>query len=246
MSTAPPGIGSTPVTPQPSASLRGPGLLRENLNNSGRLHQSRSDKPGPPTVSLLAGFTPNNSTVNSSMNHSRLDNTAGFDGTPNRSQQILAQVEEEDPLSVWVTVFGFPPSASQYILSQMSTCGTVLQHSQPPNANWIHIRFQTKLQARKAIGKSGTVLGGNIMVGVVRCTEDNVLDQANTSMGALDTSTCSGVANLSSAFGTPRTIRPLTQAYKEAQADYKVVPATNTPNKNTGMVSKAMECMFGW
>ena len=79
----------------------------------------------------------------------------------------------------------------------------------------------------------------------------------------LDTS----VANLSSNLGgTPRSIRPLTQAYRsdsyhinqileslltkfifrEAQGENKVVPGTNTPTRSTGVVTKAMEYIFGW
>lgn len=231
----------TPSTPLPA---RGPPtLLRETLNHSGRF-QSRSEKPagGPPTVSLLAGNTPN-SALNSP--YSRFDNTGGY--TPSRTREITSQEETEDPLAVWVTVFGFPPQAAQYVLSQISSCGTVLQHLQPPQSNWMHVRLQTRMQARKALDKSGSVLGGNIMIGVARCTEDSVLDSnqsiLETSSGSL---IGSGVANLSSAFGTPRTIRPLTQAYKDAQSDHKVVPSTNTPNKDSGIVSKAMEFMFGW
>lgn len=60
-------------------------------------------------------------------------------------------------------------------------------------------------------------------------------------------STGASVASLGSGLpATPRTIRPLTQAYKEAQADNAVVPNTNTPVKSSGFVSKAMEYMFGW
>jgi len=85
------------------------------------------------------------------------------------------------------------------------------------------------------------------MIGVAQCTDDTVLDQANTSCSVLENSMVgSGVANLSTGFGTPRSIRPLTQAFKEAQSDHKVVPGTNTPNKETGLVGKAMEYIFGW
>lgn len=239
------GMVSTPTTPLPYSSARGPGLLKETLNHSGRL-QSRSDKPGgPPTTSLLSGLTPN-STFNSPF--SRFDTTAGFDGTPSRTHEIRTQGEEGvDPHSLWVTVFGFPPSAASYVISQLSACGTVLQHVLPPNANWMHIRFQTRLQARKALSKNGAVLGGTIMVGVAPCTELAVLDQTNVNSSVLDSSISgSGVANISTNFGTPRTIRPLTQAFKEAQSENKVVPGTNTPNKNSGLVSKAMEYIFGW
>ena len=46
----------------------------------------------------------------------------------------------------WVTVFGFPPSAASYILSQFSQCGNILQHHVPPNGNWMHLKFQTKYE----------------------------------------------------------------------------------------------------
>eukprot|EP00088_Acartia_fossae_P002743 TRINITY_DN11129_c0_g1_i1.p1 TRINITY_DN11129_c0_g1~~TRINITY_DN11129_c0_g1_i1.p1 ORF type:complete len:324 (+),score=38.55 TRINITY_DN11129_c0_g1_i1:35-1006(+) len=246
MSATGQGISNVSTPMQQFSSTRGPGgLLKETLNNSGRLH--RSEKPGgPPTTSL---FTPNSSMNAHNQSHhiSRFDTTGGYEATPTKNQEIMNQGEDMDPLSVWITVFGFPPSAASYVLQQLSTCGTVLQHMLVPNANWMHIRFQTKLQARKAISKNGAVLGGSIMIGVAQCTEDSVLDQANTSMSTIDTSLVgSGVTNLSSNFGTPRTIRPLAQAYKDATTENKIVPATNTPNKNTGIVSKAMECMFGW
>ena len=36
------------------------------------------------------------------------------------------------------------------------------------------------------------------------------------------------------------------QAYKDAQDENKVVPGTNTPTRSNGIVSRAMEYMFGW
>ncbi len=47
-------------------------------------------------------------------------------------------------VNTWVTVFGFPPSASSYILSQFAQYGTILQHHIPTNGNWMHLRYQTK------------------------------------------------------------------------------------------------------
>ena len=97
------------------------------------------------------------------------------------------------------------------------------------------------MQASKAVGKNGCVMGGSIMVGISHCKDAGVLD--NMQHSVLESS----INNLSSNLGsTPRTIRPLTQAYKEAQEDNKVVPGTNTPTRSNGIVSKAMEYMFGW
>jgi len=255
----------TPQTPAPAfaGTPRGPAFMAQNTSlNRSHLRTSGEKHGGPPTVSLLGGLnTPNR--CNSSAAGTpgfpgtplprtpQLGNgaTPSYGGTPNTSvarEEIPSMNDQADPMDVWVTVFGFPPSASSYILSQFSACGTVLQHSMPPNANWIHLRFQTRLQAKKAISKNGTVLGSTIMVGVAPCTDSNVLDQLNTSNISHVNDTSLGVTNLNSSLSTPRQIRPLTQAYKDAQEDHKVVPNTNTPNKNSGLVSKAMGCMFGW
>merc|ERR1712059_121769 len=167
-------------------------------------------------------------------------------GTPNScSAQEVSGCDDSPPMATWVTVWGFPPSAASFVLQQFGSCGTVLQHVMPPNSNWMHIRFQTRLQASKALSKNSSILGGSIMVGVASCKEESVLDTVNSSMTAslLDSS----VANISSNLGgTPRSIRPLTQAYREAQGENKVVPGTNTPTRSTGVVTKAMEYIFGW
>ena len=34
--------------------------------------------------------------------------------------------------------------------------------------------------------------------------------------------------------------------FREAQGEHRVVPGTNTPTRSTGVVSKAMEYIFGW
>jgi len=241
---------STPTTPlQP----KGPQLLKENLNRSTR--GTPGDKPsGPPTTSLLlSNITPNTSQNKSTLNYSTHTPSKPTINTSTIFPPTSPELEPDtssSPLSNWVTVWGFPPSAASFIVQQMSGCGSVLQHVMTPNSNWMHVRFQTRLQASKAVAKNGCVIGGTIMVGVALCRDESVLDQLNSS--CLDTSSATGAANESVASlgsglnNTPRTIRPLTQAYKEAQNDSKVVPGTNTPNKSSGLVSKAMGCMFGW
>jgi len=201
------------------------------------------DKPGgPPTNSLL--FTPNRSisTPNNLHNSIMSAPSSSFITSP----QEVAPTPDHSPLDTWVTVWGFPPSSVSFILSELSMCGTVLQHVMPPNSNWMHVRMQTRMQANKAVAKNGCVLGGSIMVGISSCKDETVLDNLNASSMVDNSILSSSVANLSTGLGTPRTIRPLTQAYKDAQTENKVVPGTNTPSKNNGMVSKAMEYMFGW
>lgn len=37
--------------------------------------------------------------------------------------------------------------------------------------NWMHIRYQSKLQARKALSKDGRIFGDSIMIGVKPCID---------------------------------------------------------------------------
>jgi len=150
--------------------------------------------------------------------------------------------------NTWVTIFGFPPSAASYILSQFSQCGTILQHHIPPNGNWMNIRFQTKLQAQKALGRTGRVFGGSLMVGVSPCLDPPADATANASQILDHTShQDTSVMSLNSSLATHnRSIRPLTQSFKAAHNEHDVSGIVNTPNKNSGIVTKAMEYIFGW
>lgn len=145
--------------------------------------------------------------------------------------------------STWVTIFGFPPSAASYILSQFSQCGTVLQHHIPPNGNWMNIRFQTKMQAQKALSRSGRIFGGSLMIGVSQC-----LDPPSEASQILDhTSAETSVLSLNSSLAPMnRSIRPLTQSFKAAHNEHEISALAKTPNKNSGIVGKAMEYIFGW
>jgi nuclear pore complex protein Nup53 len=77
--------------------------------------------------------------------------------------------EVEEANNTWVTIFGFPPSAASYILSQFLHYGNILEKRMPPKGNWMHIRYQTKLECRKAVSNNGKVFGGTIMIGVMLC-----------------------------------------------------------------------------
>ncbi|XP_049852444.1 nucleoporin Nup35 [Schistocerca gregaria] len=76
---------------------------------------------------------------------------------------------EADLSGHWVTVFGFPPSHTSIILAYFQCCGQIVRFKNSENqGNWIHILFQTRLQAEKALGKNGKILdSGNLMIGVL-------------------------------------------------------------------------------
>ena len=94
-----------------------------------------------------------NGTPRSGLNATPLNSTPqlSFGATPNsgfRDQDLMGEASCQEG-TTWVTVFGFPPSAASYILSQFSQCGTILQHYIPPNGNWMNIRFQVLAYSRK-------------------------------------------------------------------------------------------------
>lgn len=79
--------------------------------------------------------------------------------------------EIDEAHNTWVTVFGFPSSAASFILSQFSHYGSILEKRMPAKGNWMHVRYQTKLECRKALSNNGKVFGGTIMIGVMLCKD---------------------------------------------------------------------------
>ncbi|XP_034042707.1 nucleoporin NUP35 [Thalassophryne amazonica] len=135
----------------------------------------------------------------------------------------------------WVTVFGFPPASASYILLQFTQYGNILKHTMASPGNWMHLQYQSKLQARKALSKDGKVFGDTIMVGVKPCIDKSVMEDTEV----LSPPFSSSIPHSS--------IRPLSSAvYRTSSTDYQVVTDRQTPRKDDSFVSKAMEYMFGW
>ncbi|XP_040912718.1 nucleoporin NUP35 isoform X1 [Toxotes jaculatrix] len=142
----------------------------------------------------------------------------------------------------WVTVFGFPPASASYILLQFAQYGNILKHTMASPGNWMHLQYQSRLQARKALSKDGKVFGDAIMVGVKPCIDKSVMDSSEAVSLPLSSSFSSSALP-----STPRSdIRPLSAAYRSSSNDYQVVADRQTPRKDDSFVSKAMEYMFGW
>ncbi|KFV64228.1 Nucleoporin NUP53, partial [Dryobates pubescens] len=160
----------------------------------------------------------------------------------------------EDQLDdTWVTVFGFPQASASYILLQFAQYGNILKHVMSNTGNWMHLRYQSKLQARKALSKDGKIFGESIMIGVKPCIEKSVMENSERS----STPSASTVFTPPpKALGTPvlaanstariSTMRPLATAYKASTSDYQVVSDRQTPRKDESIVSKAMDYVFGW
>ncbi|XP_009083452.1 PREDICTED: nucleoporin NUP53 [Acanthisitta chloris] len=160
----------------------------------------------------------------------------------------------EDQLDdTWVTVFGFPQASASYILLQFAQYGNILKHVMSNTGNWMHIRYQSKLQARKALSKDGRVFGESIMIGVKPCIDKSVMENyersSTPSMSLVFTPPAKSIGTaVQPANNTTRfpTVRPLATAYKAFTSDYQVVSDRQTPRKDESIISKAMEYLFGW
>ncbi|XP_052802340.1 nucleoporin NUP35-like [Mya arenaria] len=156
----------------------------------------------------------------------------------------------------WITVFGFPPPAASYVLQQFSQYGNILKHVISSEGNWMHIHYQSKIQAKKALSKNGKILGNNIMVGISHCIDKKVMgidhrEKENESLmltpGVVPNLGLGQVTSPSTPGQLKNTpIRPLTAAYLAAKSENEVIQSSQAPRKNTGFMSKAMEYMFGW
>ncbi|XP_023657548.1 nucleoporin NUP35 [Paramormyrops kingsleyae] len=160
-------------------------------------------------------------------------------------------LSSEDQLDeTWVTVFGFPPASASYILLQFAQYGNILKHVMSNTGNWMHIQYQSKLQARKALSKDGKVFGEAIMIGVKPCIDKNVMEsseKASSSSSSVFTPPVKAAGTPSMPVSTPRpAMRPLSAAYKASSSDYQVISDKQTPKKDDSFVTKAMEYVFGW
>lgn len=161
-------------------------------------------------------------------------------------------LSSEDQLDeTWVTVFGFPAASASYILLQFAQYGNILKHVMSKNGNWMHIHYQSKLQARKALSKDGKIFGDTIMIGVKPCIEKIVTENSERGTSFTSSAFTPPVKTLgtpSQTSNTPKTaaMRPLAATYKVSSNDYQVITDKQTPKKDESFVSKAMEYMFGW
>ena len=66
----------------------------------------------------------------------------------------------------------FSPASASFVLQRFSQYGNIRSHHTASNGgNWMHVQYETSLQARKALSRNGKVLPGNMMIGVVPCID---------------------------------------------------------------------------
>lgn len=131
----------------------------------------------------------------------------------------------------WITVFGFPAASTSIVLSHFSGCGTILDKVCSAG-NWIHLRFSSRGECEKSLLYNGKIIGNNLMIGVIKCNDESVFQKEN-----LNESQQASVSR----------VRSLTQAaYQSAKHDSEVVHGAEAPSKTTGIVSRAVDLLFGW
>lgn len=80
----------------------------------------------------------------------------------------------------WVTVYGFPQSATGMILQHFAQCGTIVDKVFPTqNGNWVHLKFSSRLECDKALNYNEKILANNIMIGVTQCKDKSIIDKEN-------------------------------------------------------------------
>lgn len=131
----------------------------------------------------------------------------------------------------WVTVYGFPPSATTTILQHFAQCGTIVDKVfSNRNGNWVHLKYSSRLECDRALNYNEKILANNIMIGVTRCKDTNIIDKENVCQN-----------------NTQMKLRPLAQStYKSPQSDCAVVGSPGVPQKTSGLMSKAIDIFFGW
>ena len=113
--------------------------------------------------------------------------------------------------SHWVTVFGFPRSRTTDILHIFRQYGEFLDQKSS-GGNWVHLCYATKLQAQQALAKNGKIINGDLMIGVVPCTDNTWLKPHHlsgvpTSVGPTSAST-SAFASATSPSISPSVLSP--------------------------------------
>jgi len=142
--------------------------------------------------------------------------------------------------NMWVTVLGFPPHAASLVLSQFAQCGTIVDKKFPSEGNWVHLKYSSQYETAKALSFNGKLISNSIMVGVVPY---NVIENKENAQAAINNMS---MFNDSTVLTSPNRARPLTQSFNMQHNAADIMSPTNCPQKSTGIVTKAMEYVFGW
>lgn len=207
----------------------------------------------PPTVGLFDSLrdernqTPTRHTpyqqqqqINAQNTDQSFNNASGFNVSSSRIMSPIQNISFDNSTrggnkppytSFWITVFGFPQSSVPTVLNHFAQCGTIVDKIFPPqNGNWIHLRFSSRMECDKALNYNGKVIANTLMIGVLPCTDSDVVQQDERQENK-----------------NPVAIRSLSRAtFETSQMATRVDQNVFSPKMNNGIVSKAMDLFFGW
>ncbi|KAK0166830.1 hypothetical protein PV327_004312 [Microctonus hyperodae] len=228
---------------------------------------SENHTGGPPTKGLFDNLdTPQPSetfisTSNRSLSRNQCRSILNNGNDPFYMENIsnIGNNDAAQGLLRWITVFGFPPDALNTVLSHISNRVRIVdKHSAPHSqSNWIHLKCATEQEAQRALACNGNIVSGSIMIGVTPCMDEGVIlnvEKENRGMNgsmrifSSPTKMNQSTGDSGNILRTPRiqNARPLAVGYSQHLSPQTVRSPENIPQKSTGLVSKAMEYVFGW
>ncbi|KAK5645709.1 hypothetical protein RI129_004173 [Pyrocoelia pectoralis] len=192
-----------------------------------------NNTPGPPKQSLFDTldvrrsvntntFTPN---TPSSFQHDSFSQNVN-----ESSMERVETIRQAMSSNLWVTVFGFPSTASGIVVAQFSSCGLIADKRFPAQGNWVHLKFSNTLEVSKALSLNGKLISNTMMVGVSpyhgNCNKENIESPLPK---------------------TPTTrARSLRLSFVSPQNSNMVITPENIPQKSSGILTKAMDYVLGW
>ncbi|CAI0474703.1 unnamed protein product [Linum tenue] len=170
-----------------------------------------------------------------------------------RNHLPTGNMDEEE----WVTVYGygstspfiiciFPPGETNLVLREFEKCGVILKHVPGPgNANWMHILYQSRSDAHKALSKNGMQINGVLIIGVKPVDpiqREALSERLNNNQGFMTIPP----APTSSRTTEFNALRPSSRPYYLQNGSTSARQTGGTiasPNKS--LVSKVFDVMFG-
>ncbi|XP_043723012.1 nuclear pore complex protein NUP35 [Telopea speciosissima] len=157
-----------------------------------------------------------------------------------RNNLPASDLDEEE----WVTVYGFSPGDTNLVLREFEKCGVILRHVPGPReANWMHILYENRSDALKALNKNGMQINGVLIVGVKTLDpiQRQALNERSNNQGFM---TLPAPANRNSELIPSRVSpRPYFVQNKGNSSTQRSVGTIAAPAKS--VMSKVMDLMFG-
>ncbi|GAV77553.1 Nup35_RRM domain-containing protein [Cephalotus follicularis] len=152
----------------------------------------------------------------------------------------VGNLDEEE----WVTVYGFSLVDTNLILREFEKCGVILKHVPGPrDANWMHILYQNRSDAQKALSKSGKQINGVLIVGVkpVDSVQRQALNERLNTQGFMPLPPTSSLRT-SESYGFKASPSPY---YLQSSGTGAKQSGSAIASPAKSMVSKIMDLMFG-